>query len=179
MSHQPFETWLLDQQTLAPDDQRALQAHLDECPQGCHLQRQWQMVYQELLQPQVISPAPGFTQRWQEGLAIRKAHEQRKQAWKVFGLLVAIAMSVLLVLSIYTLATTSPTDWLVALAGAIFSTTSFIHLGIHFINNWLSSTPLVLNLILWIYLALCICLLIFAWVVVLWRTNHGGVFNNR
>jgi len=177
MSHQPFETWILDQQTLSNNDRRTLQAHLDDCPQCIRLQRRWQMVRQELYPHQMVSPAPGFTQRWQAGLVERKAREQRKQAWKIAGLLLAAALIVLLLMAAYTLATTSPTDWLVALVRVVSSTTGFLNLGIHFIDSWLSSTPLALNLVLWIYLTVCISLLTFAWGLVLWRTNIVGVFN--
>jgi hypothetical protein len=177
MSHQPFETWLLDQQTLPIDDRRALQVHLDGCPQCLRLQHRWQMVHQELQLQPMVSPAPGFTLRWKEGLAVRKAREQSRQAWKMAALLFAAAIIVLFLAAAYFVATTSLTDWLVALAGAVSTFTGFLNLGIHFVNNWLSSTPLAVNLALWIYLTVCISLLTFAWGIVLWRTNIVGVFN--
>ncbi|MBE0698107.1 MAG: hypothetical protein IH586_14395 [Anaerolineaceae bacterium] len=177
MSHQPYETWILDQQNLSTDDRRSLQTHLDDCPQCLRLQYRWQMVRQELTYPRMVAPAPGFTQRWQTGLVERKAREQRKQAWKIAGLLLAAALIVLLVMATYTLATTSFTDWLVAVVGIVSSTTGLLNLGIHFVQNWLSSTPLAMNIVLWIYLTVCISLLTFVWVLVLWRTNIVGVFN--
>jgi hypothetical protein len=177
MSHQPYETWILDQQNLSGDDRRALLSHLDDCPQCLRLQRRWQMVHQELTYPRMVTPAPGFTQRWQTGLAERKAREQRKQAWKIAGMLFTAALVVLLLMTAYTLATSSLTDWLVGLVGIVSSTSGLLNLGIHFIQNWLSSTPLAVNLVLWIYLTVSIALLTFVWVLVLWRTNLVGVFN--
>jgi hypothetical protein len=177
MSHQPYETWILDQPDLTLQDRRELQDHLDACRQCDRLQSRWQMVRQELTTRRMAVPAPGFTQRWRTSLVERKAREQRKQAWKTAGLLLGTALVVLLVAAVYTLATSSPTDVLLALISIVSSTSGFLNLGIHFVQNWLSSTPLAVNLVLWIYLTVCICLLTFVWVLVLWRTNIIGVFN--
>jgi hypothetical protein len=177
MSHQPFETWILDQQTLSLEDRRALQAHLDGCQQCDRLRSRWQMVNQELHTRRMAAPAPGFTQRWRSGLVERKARQQRLQAWKTAGLLLAAALVVLLLTAAYTAATSSLTDVLVATTGIISSTSGLLNLGIHFVQDWLSSTPLALNLALWIYLTVSVCLLAFVWVLVLWRTNIIGVFN--
>ena len=136
MSHQPFETWILDQQTLPIDDRRALQAHLDDCPQCLRLQRRWQMVHQELqLRPDGCPQRQDLPCAGKTGLAERKAREQRKQAWKMAGLLFAAALIVLVLAAAYTLATTSPTDWLVALVGVVSSSTGFLNLGIHFVQQ--------------------------------------------
>lgn len=177
MSHQPYEAWILDQAALSAEERRALQTHVEECQQCTRLQKRWQLVNQELRTRRMVSPAPGFSQRWQASLAERKAREQRKQAWKIAGLLMGTALLILLVMTVYTIATTSPTDWLVSIVGMVSSSTGFVNLGIHFIDNWLANTPLALNLVLWIYLTVCICLLTFIWVLVLWRTNIVGVFN--
>jgi hypothetical protein len=177
MSHQPYEAWILDQATLSTEERRTLQAHIDGCQQCTRLQHRWQLVNQELRTRRMVSPAPGFSQRWQATLAERKAQEQRKQAWKIAGLLMGTALLILLFMTAYTIATTSPTDWLVSIVSMASSSTSLVNQGIHFINTWLANTPLALNLVLWIYLTVCICLLTFVWVLVLWRTNIVGVFN--
>jgi len=177
MSHQPFETWILDQETLPLEDRRVLQAHLDTCQQCLRLQRRWQSVHQELRAKQMVAPAPGFTQRWKTGLVERKALEQRKQAWKIAGLLLGMSLLVLILIAGYTMATTSPADWMVNAVRVTSSTTGIIHLGIQFVQSWLGSTPPALNIVLWIYLTVCICLLTFVWVTILFRTNIVGVFN--
>lgn len=177
MSHQPFETWILDQQSLSTDERRTLQSHLDDCPQCLRLQRRWQMVRQELTYPRMVAPAPGFTQRWQAGLAVRKAREQRNQAWKIAGLLLTAALVVLFMMAAYTISTHSLTDFLVSLVETVSSTTGLLNQGIHFVQGWLNSTPLAVNIVLWIYLTVCIALLTFVWVLALWRTNIVGVIN--
>ena len=178
MSHQPFETWLLDDDgTLSPAERRALQEHLASCPQCQRLEQKWQATRQELHMRRMVAPAPGFTQRWQNSLAERKAQEQRRNAWKIFGITSIIALLTLVVLTSYTLATTSPAEWLGALVQTISSTNAFSQYAIYVIQNWLSITPPVIPIVLWIYVTITLCFLIFIWVAVLWRTKYKGAIN--
>jgi len=99
MSHQPFETWILDQGTLSGEEQRALQDHIGSCEQCRRLDRRWQAVRHELRARPMISPAAGFSKRWQAGLAERRAREQRRQAWRNFGGLMSGALFILLAMA--------------------------------------------------------------------------------
>jgi hypothetical protein len=177
MSHQPFEAWILDHENLALADRRALQAHIDACQQCERLHRKWSAVRQELQVCRIAAPAPGFTQRWKEGLAERRAQAERKQAWRIFGIMLGSAMFIFLLLAIYLLATTSPTDWLVAVVRALSTSSNLMNFFVYAVQAWLSSTPLAVNLVLWIYLTITFSLLSLAWVLVLWRTNIVGVFS--
>ncbi len=177
MSHQPFETWILDQETLSMEDRRALQAHLVSCAQCQRLERRWQAVHQELRARSMASPAPGFTRRWQAGLAERRAREQRRQAWRIFGTLLAAALFFLVVLAGYLIATTTLTDWLVAFSRTAESSHVFLQMAIYVVQNWFTSTPAALNIALWIYLTVTLCMLILAWALVMWRTKSVGVLN--
>lgn len=179
MSHQPFETWILDHQELPLTDRRALQDHLDTCQQCQRLQRQWGLVHQELRARRIVAPAPGFTQRWMSSLAERRVQEQRKQAWRIFGLLLGGAFFILLLLAGYLMATSSPADWLVAIVRAASSTANIFNLGLYALRTWLSNTPLAINLALWIYLTIALCLLSLIWVLILWRTSIVGVLNHE
>jgi len=177
MSHQPFETWILDQEKLSQKDRRALQEHLDTCQQCQRMNRRWNAVHQELFTRRMVAPAAGFTQRWLSSLAERHLRERRKQAWRIFGYFLGGAIFVLLLLTGYIMATSSPTDWLVVFVRSISSITNLLNLGYFAIQTWLSNTPLVINLALWIYLTIPICLLSFIWVLIVWRTNLVGVLN--
>jgi anti-sigma factor RsiW len=177
MSHQPFETWILDHPELTPSDRRALQDHLDTCQQCHHLQGRWQSVHQELRARRMAAPAPGFSQRWLSSLAERRAREQRKQAWRIFGYLLGGAFLILLLLAGYLMATSSPADWLIAVVRTVSTADELFDLGFFAVATWLSLTPLAINLALWIYLTITLCLLSFVWVLIVWRTNHIGVLN--
>jgi len=177
MSHQPFETWILDHEAMSAEDRRALKTHLAGCQQCQRLDRRWQAVHQELHARTMAAPAPGFTQRWKTGLVERRAREQRKQAWRIFWILLASAVFILLILSGYFLATTSPTSWMISLVSAIDSSQAFLQWAIYVVQSWITSTPLAINLALWMYLTITLCLVLLAWVTVLWRTQSVGVLN--
>jgi anti-sigma factor RsiW len=177
MSHQPFENWILDQGALSNGERRALLAHLATCTQCQRLEHRWQSVSQELRARPLVSPAAGFAKRWQAGLAGRRAREQRNLAWRIFGILIGAALFCLLTLAGYMVLTTSPTEWLFALSRTAESSRVFLQMAIYVVQGWLASTPLAVNIALWIYLTLTLCALISAWVLVLWRTKSVGVFN--
>lgn len=179
MSHQPFETWILDHDrgTLTTDDRRELKAHLATCAQCQQLERRWKAVNQDLRARPMAAPAAGFARRWQAGLAERKAREQRRQAWRIFGGLLGIALFVLLVMGGYFFATTTPTDWLIAFIRSFESSRVFLQMAIFIVQDWFSTTPFAINLALWIYLTVTLCVLTLAWVTVIWRTKSVGVLN--
>lgn len=179
MSHQPFETWILDEEPLTAEDRRSLYAHLESCAQCQRLSNKWQTVRQELRARPIAVPAPGFRQRWQASLVERRAREQRKQAWKIFGFFSAGALLVLMMMAAYLAATTSPTDWMSSFIRLFSSSKSLINLVLYAVQTWLSATPPAVNLVLWIYLTLSLCLLTLVWVLILWRTRIVGVLNNE
>lgn len=177
MSHQPFETWILDQYDLPMDDRRSLQSHLETCQQCQRIYRKWQAAQRELRARRLIAPAPGFVTRWQNGLASRRAREQRKQAWRIFTLFVGAALFVLLVLAGYVMATSSPGDWLAAFIHSASASLGWLNLVTYVVRTWFNNTPVVLNLALWIYVSITLCFLSLAWVFALWRTSKVGASN--
>lgn len=177
MSHQPYEDWILDINAMPESERRTFQAHLEGCPQCQTLQRKWQATHRELRARAMVSPAAGFTQRWQSGLAKRQAREARRQAIKTFFGFLGGAVLILLGLAIYVVSTSSPADWLAALIRYGFYSLNLADTLVTLASIWLRSTPLALNIALWIYLAITLCLLSLAWVFALWRTSILGVFN--
>ena len=69
MNHQPFDMWLFEEETLSPDQDRALAEHLVSCEHCRVLASAWRAVEGQLLSTSQIEPAPGFTQRWRTCLA--------------------------------------------------------------------------------------------------------------
>lgn len=177
MSHQPFEAWILDPGDLTADERRALRAHLAECANCQRLTDQWQRVHRQLRARPMAAPQPGFTERWQISLVERRLREQRRQAWKVFGLLAAGALFILLLLFGYLIATTSPTEWLARMVNFFASSREIIDLTSFAIQSWLAMTPLALNIALWIALTVSLSALTIVWGLIFWRTKSAGVLN--
>ncbi len=103
MDHQPYETWLLDDLYLTPEQERDLRAHLRSCSScaalaGANL---------ALRSAPMKVPAEGFALRFQTRLVAQRAVQRKRTIFGVFllilasiGLLVWIGMPYVSLLSI-------------------------------------------------------------------------------
>jgi hypothetical protein len=177
MNHQPFETWILDPLDLEEPDQTALRHHLEACQDCRQLQKKWLLLHQELRTPPILAPRPGFTRRWQAGMAERRLREQRRQAWKLFLLCSGAATAVLLIMVGYILLTSSPAAWIQAAMRTINGTLGAYSSMRDLATTWMSMTPLGLNVVIWAALIFSFCLLAITWAFAMWRTAFAGVWN--
>ncbi len=80
MEHQPYKTWILDEEDLSDDQQRRLNDHLAVCPECAQLSENLNSALVAIREaPEVTAPV-GFTQRWSAALAARKREEEKQQA---------------------------------------------------------------------------------------------------
>jgi hypothetical protein len=77
MNHQPFEDWLLNEQLIDPKQKLDLDAHLRICSYCSALAE----TGKALRSVKTVSPAAGFTARFQTRLAARKQVERRRRLW--------------------------------------------------------------------------------------------------
>ncbi len=115
MKHQPFETWLLNNEPPTPDEQRSLQQHLATCEDCRALSNAWNEVEHLMRSAPVPQPPSGFVGRFQTRLHAYQARQTRRQAWllvllNVGGMVVITGIFLAFVL----LTVQSPLDWLVA-----------------------------------------------------------------
>ncbi len=115
MNHQPFETWLLNDEPLTPEEQRSLQQHLTTCEHCRTLSGAWSEVEHLMRSAPVPQPPSGFVGRFQIRLHAYQARRTRRQAWllvllNVGGMVVITGIFLALLL----LTVQSPLDWLVA-----------------------------------------------------------------
>lgn len=75
MNHQPFETWLLKEQSLNPEEQRALQTHMRECSHCTALAE----VNLALKSVKMAAPSAGFAQRFTARLETQRMAERRNR----------------------------------------------------------------------------------------------------
>ncbi len=173
MGHQPFETWLLEEDALTAGQRQELAAHLMACKECLALHNALTATSALLHTAPEVPPAAGFTSRWKENLPSRRMAQNKLQTIRFFltvfiGALISLG-GLVLVLS---LTNFSITDLLVPVAAFFASLFSLagnaqVLLGINI------SAPV--SVILWILVTSSICLLIFGWVYVLWRISSQGV----
>ncbi len=77
MNHQPFEEWLLDEKLISPKQKLELDAHLRICSYCSALAETGKALHTV----KKVSPAAGFSARFQARLALQKAAERRRKRW--------------------------------------------------------------------------------------------------
>jgi hypothetical protein len=93
MNHQPFETWLFEEN---PQNNPALQDHLQTCPTCQQIQQNWQAVRQQIQISEQVAPRPGFTARWQASLELRRLKVRQRQQ----VLIASLVMTAMLITSL-------------------------------------------------------------------------------
>lgn len=91
-NHQPFETWLLTEGALTQEESHALQEHLNDCQACRKLSEALREVERELRAASVLSPAPGFVQRWQAHAEADRLRLYRRQTFFIMLLSIGGAM---------------------------------------------------------------------------------------
>lgn len=169
INHQPFEAWLLDDKNLNATEKRELDLHLRECVH-CTALAETGLV---LRSARAVSPAAGFTQRFQQRLAAQKIAERRRRLW---GLIVLILGGVSLLAwftapYIYAFLS-SPIEWLTASIGYFL----FLFTSLQAFSEILKVlTRMVPNFIppyVWMVMISTLAGMGLIWVVSIWRFAH-------
>lgn len=101
MDHKPYETWLVSEEPLSPDDKQRLQEHIDTCQSCRQLSISWREVHSYFQDLPMDKPSPAFTNRWQSRLADFKANQLARREKRTSWLFVAAsAGAAIFVLSI-------------------------------------------------------------------------------
>lgn len=85
MSHQPFETWLFQDEPLSQEQNVALRTHLDQCQNCEQLSMAWKGLAWQLDRSEMVSPRTGFSQRWKSRLEVEKSRQHRQQSFYFLG----------------------------------------------------------------------------------------------
>jgi hypothetical protein len=172
MSHQPFESWLLDETNPSPEQEAALQAHLETCPECRQIHAGWLAARETLQFSRMARPAPGFSQRFTASLAERRARQAHRRQIRnlILGLTLGVFASAGL-LAVLIFAVDSPVDLLVKATQGITGLVSWWNQVQQLLFVALQLPGI---LVIWILLTSGVCLLVIGWLFTLWRISHQG-----
>ncbi len=169
MNHRPFEDWLLDDQPLTIEQKRELQAHLRSCP-ACAAIAESNLALHAV---HMVSPATGFSDRFQTRL-IQRRQEQR---WRqIIGTVILVlgGLGILAWLAgpVIQEALQSPAQWLTTVVGyLLFILTSIQALSeagsvlIRVIPNFISPAD-------WLATFFMMMVISGLWIVSIWRVTR-------
>lgn len=169
MNHQPFEGWLLEDEDLSQDQKQALQAHLKSCQDCSNIVESWQEVRHVIVATPRATPLPGFTERWQAHLVKRRADQQRRLAWGIFGACLAI---LIIILGVIYLPSVMHLSFGEILASFLLNVTILfvrINQTREIIELLLGGVSPVFPIIVWILAASSLACLSFIWIAAIWK----------
>lgn len=169
MNHQPFESWLLDDLPLAPEQKRELTSHLRTCSHCTALAE----TGLALRTPRMVSPAPGFAQRFQARLAAQRIAERRKRFWGiVIFSLVGMGALVLLAFPLLRGLTASPAEWINVVLGYLLFIFSSVQALTEVGSVFLRVVPGFVPPFVWMVLASALAGMSLLWTVSIWRITR-------
>lgn len=96
-THQPFEEWILQGESLRPRDAESLRHHLEGCEACRDLADGWERVEPRLRAVTLAAPKPGFVRRWESLKTVRDAG-RRSDWWMLTVSLTAATVAAVVVL---------------------------------------------------------------------------------
>ena len=176
MNHRPFEDWLLNDMPISPEQKRELDTHLRTCTYCVALIE----TGKALSSVKMVSPAVGFTSRFQTRLAARKVADRHRRFWGTI-LFVAGGLGILMWVAGPYLASffASPATWIFALVGwGIFLITTLQAMA-QAGSVLLDVVPGFLSPFAWMVLLSALAGISLLWSVSIWRFAQRGVPRGR
>jgi len=166
MNHQPFEEWLLNDMPLGSEQKRELDMHMRSCA-SCAALAETGVALRSV---KMVSPADGFTARFQGRLAAHKLAERRRRLWgAILFAFAGLGLLVWLLAPSVTLFLASPATWITALIewGVFFVTTlnAMLQAG----SVILRITPGFLSPLVWMFFVSAVAGIGLLWSVSIWR----------
>ncbi|MFC2064073.1 hypothetical protein ACFLXB_03140 [Chloroflexota bacterium] len=170
MNHQPFEDWLIENQSLTSQQSKDLGEHLNKCSY-CSALVQVDQVFQT---SKMASPPQGFVDRFRVKLVEEQKLRHKRLIWGMGSLgIIAVLLVVLFGYQYLSNWTISPTDVLVNFVTWItgFSATirAYGSVGMVLINMIYGIIPLPL----WLSFFFGGFLLVLAWATTLWKLSYS------
>ncbi|MHB8133300.1 MAG: hypothetical protein ACYDH1_03655 [Anaerolineaceae bacterium] len=175
MDHQPFEDWILDESSINQEQKESLSEHLNQCTNCAQLSYSWKKVESELISARMISPNPGFVNRFQSNLIARKAEAYQAQSIKS---LLIIGSSILFVMGslITWLFLTKTPGEIIVKSVTMFTGVTEAYINLRYIVlNFFSSVPPYLPYVFLIFTIGWGLILLLIWGLTIWRFSRKGL----
>ena len=172
MNHQPFETWLMEDKLISPEQKRELHSHLRSCAYCAALAE----TGKALSSVKMVSPAVGFSARFERRLAVQKLADRRRRLWgSILFVLGGSAMLMWLTGPYVASFFASPAAWITSLVEwGVYLVTTLQAMGqagsvlLHVIPGFLS--PFAWMVLISAFAGICLL-----WSVSIWRFAQRGV----
>lgn len=171
MNHLPFETWLLEDAALDLEEKRELNLHLREC-EHCKALAETGLALHNTRQ---VSPAAGFTTRFQERLEAQRIAQRRRNFWGVILFTLAgLGAITLLIGPLLGRIADTPAEWISLLVGLVIFVLSSIQALVEVGFVLLRVAPGFIPPYLWMIPASGVAGLSLLWTVSVWRLTRAA-----
>jgi hypothetical protein len=172
MNHQPFEDWLLNEQPLNSRQKLELEVHVRMCTYCSALAE----TGRALRSVKKVSPAAGFTARFQSRLAVQRAAERRRRLWgSVVFTLGGLVMLMWLAGPYMASFFAAPATWIAALVEwGVFVITTLRAIA-EASSVLLDVIPSFLSPFAWMVVFSAVAGISLLWSVSIWRLTRRGV----
>ncbi|MFH1185704.1 MAG: hypothetical protein V1755_11815 [Chloroflexota bacterium] len=166
MNHQPFENWLLDDEPLTIQQERELQMHLRGCTACAGIADSNLALHSRRL----VTPPPGFTDRFRPRLADWRREQLRRQALGTIVLVVAgLALLYALAWPAILDAMRSPAAWLGLITAYLVGMFTFLSVFAQVGSILLRNLPDIVPPAAWFAMFVAGCVLGSLWIVTMRR----------
>jgi hypothetical protein len=172
MNHQPFEDWLLEDKPIRPKQKLDLDAHLRACSYCAALAE----TGQALRTVKKVSPAAGFTARFQARLAVQRAAERKRRLWGAVLFAVGGLITLMWIAAPYLAPFfTSPATRITSLVGWLVFLVTTLHALFRAGSVFLDVIPGFLPPFVWMVFVSALAGISLLWSVSIWRFTQRGV----
>jgi hypothetical protein len=178
MPERDLEKWVLSDQELSPDQARIVEEAMKGSEELRSLALSWTQVEQILQSAGEIKAPAGFTQRWQEQIAVRDEKARIRQLkWFLIIALGLVSLTLLLFALLIFNLVASPAEIMVTGLRSILLIRSTVEVGYSFLSATLELVPAFIWVPISFLTSAMIVGIVVTWIVSLYRFAYIGVRN--
>jgi anti-sigma factor RsiW len=175
MSHQLYESWILDDVPLSDAQRMELNSHLSTCAECSSLQSSWSKAREELQTVSVKQPAAGFSMRWRSSLKDRRLAEERDQQRSLWIGIASAFASILIGFMVVLSPHISWVQLFVGISESVVNLTAAVSTLIQIVSSVVHAVPPFALVLTGLALSTLLSVTIFLWGASIWRISRRGL----